>query len=156
MSRNLLATVFAITVFSLTTVPSRGAESYTIDWDTPVSAYLALDERLPQYPDRDLALLWHEQHGWSAAVDTSCGEDLLVIGYLGGPAVAPRAGTVRRFVTGLRTADRGVPGEPPLVRTPGRLAELTDLLRAAVRDEPVRPMERLSARERDTPQLIPA
>jgi hypothetical protein len=47
-----------------------GLESVTIDHETPMSAYLALDTRLPDYPDRDLALVWDERYGWAAAVET--------------------------------------------------------------------------------------
>jgi hypothetical protein len=50
-----------------------GLESTTIDLDTPVSAYLALDHHLPAFPGRDLALLGDEEHGWSAAIETHSG-----------------------------------------------------------------------------------
>lgn len=46
--------------------------------ERPASAYLALDGRLPGFPDRDVALLWDERDGWSAAVETHSGEDLIV------------------------------------------------------------------------------
>lgn len=47
------------------------------------SAYIALERRLPSRPDRDVALLWDERHGWAMAAETSSGEDLIVIGYHG-------------------------------------------------------------------------
>uniref|UniRef100_UPI0035E4303C DUF6292 family protein n=1 Tax=Amycolatopsis pithecellobii TaxID=664692 RepID=UPI0035E4303C len=58
-----------------------GLESCTVDHDSPVSAYVALDGRLPHYPDRDVALLWDERHGWAAAIETHSGEDLIVLRY---------------------------------------------------------------------------
>lgn len=79
-----------------------GLESSTIDLDTPVSAYLALDHRLPAFPDRDLALLWDEERGWSAAIESHCGEDLIVVAYLDADTVAPPADVVVRFVDDLR------------------------------------------------------
>jgi hypothetical protein len=47
--------------------------------EQPVSVYLAVEGRVPRYPDRDVALLWDEQTGWSAAVETYSGEDLIVV-----------------------------------------------------------------------------
>ncbi|MEC3982766.1 DUF6292 family protein [Amycolatopsis sp. H20-H5] len=68
-----------------------GLESCTIDHGTPVSAYDALEHRHPDYPDRDLALLWDERHGWAAAIETHCGEDLIVLRYLAGDTITPPA-----------------------------------------------------------------
>jgi len=80
-----------------------GAESITVAATAPASAYLALDGTLPAFPDRELALLWDERHGWSAAVETHSGEDLLVLSHLG-PAhgAVPAPHVLVRFVAGLR------------------------------------------------------
>lgn len=68
--------------------------------EAPLSAYVAIDGRVPGFPDRDVALLWDERYGWSVAVEARCGEDLFVVSYLGGPVVpAPRV--VARFVRGV-------------------------------------------------------
>ncbi len=88
-----------------------GLESCTVDLDSPVSAYIALDGRLPGHPDRDIALLWDEVHGWAIAIETHSGEDLIVVCYLGGESVTPSAARVARFVTALRRGDRYV-GQP--------------------------------------------
>ncbi|WP_410674238.1 DUF6292 family protein [Amycolatopsis sp. cmx-4-68] len=107
-----------------------GLESCTLDHDTPVSAYVALDTRLPHYPDRDVALLWDEERGWAAAVETHSGEDLIVLRYLGGPTVVPAPRRVARFVTALHEDDHtlGQPG-PEILRPAGDPAELAALLR---------------------------
>lgn len=47
------------------------------------SAYIALDGRFSRCPDRDVALLWDENQGWSAAIETHSEEDLLVVAHLG-------------------------------------------------------------------------
>ena len=52
--------------------------------ERPVSVYLAVDGHLSGYPERDAALLWDENSGWSAAVETYSGEDLLVVADMGG------------------------------------------------------------------------
>ncbi|WP_158883144.1 DUF6292 family protein [Amycolatopsis anabasis] len=106
-----------------------GLESCTIDLDIPVSAYLALDWRVDRFPERDLALLWDEQHGWSAAIETHSGEDLIVLAYLGGPDVLPDPGRVVRFLTALRTGDHsfGQP-DPPNLRRSGNHGELARYL----------------------------
>jgi hypothetical protein len=92
-----------------------GAESCTMDIDTPVSAYIALDGRLDRFPDRDLALLWDERHGWAAAVETHSGEDLVPLAYLGDDDVFPEPQVVARFLADLgvnHTVDRPRPPAP--------------------------------------------
>jgi hypothetical protein len=79
-----------------------GEESCTVDADSTVSAYIALDVRLARSPDRDLALLRDERHGWSFAMETHSGEDLLVLAYLGGELV-PEPARVRAFVAAIRS-----------------------------------------------------
>ncbi|MEV7098613.1 DUF6292 family protein [Amycolatopsis sp. NPDC051045] len=79
-----------------------GEESCTVDADSTVSAYIALDVRLVRSPDRDMALLWDERHGWSFAMETHSGEDLLVLAYLGSELV-PEPARVRGFVAASRS-----------------------------------------------------
>ena len=107
-----------------------GLESCTVDHDTPVSAYVALDGHLPAYPDRDVALLWDEIHGWAAAIETHSGEDLIVIRYLGGPSVAPPASRVAEFAAAVRDDDHRIGClAPPEIRTLGTRADLDAVLR---------------------------
>lgn len=106
-----------------------GLESCTIDHDSPVSAYVALDTRLPHYPGRDLALLWDEERGWAAAIETHSGEDLIVLRYLGGATVAPSPRRVARFVTALHEDDHTVGRpDPAELRSAGDDRELAALL----------------------------
>ncbi|MDT7802113.1 MAG: hypothetical protein QOI78_5546 [Actinomycetota bacterium] len=94
-----------------------GDESCTLDVDVPVSAYIALDGRLARHPGRDLALLWDERHGWSFAMETHSGEDLLVLAYLGGELV-PEPARVRAFVAATRSS-----GAPFALRIPPDLRD---------------------------------
>ncbi len=82
--------------------------------ERPAVAYLALDGRLPGFPDRDVALLWDEERGWSAAVETHSGEDVIVQAHFG-PDVLPSPKAVARWVRGLFRGDRGARSwsEPP-------------------------------------------
>jgi hypothetical protein len=89
-----------------------GWESCSLGLDRPLSGYIALDWRLPDHPGRDLALLWDERHGWSPAVETHSGEDLIVLCYLGGPVV-PEPRAVVRFVAGLRAGYPVGQSDPP-------------------------------------------
>lgn len=105
-----------------------GLESCTVDHDVPVSAYVALDERLPGYPDHDVALLWDEVHGWSAAIETAA-DGLTTIRHLGGTVVPPPR-QVARFVSALRADDHGIGHlEPVPLRDPSDLDDLATVLR---------------------------
>jgi hypothetical protein len=77
-----------------------GLESCAIDPYPPASVYVALDTKLAGFPGRDLALLWDERFGWSAAVETHSGEDLIVIAYRGGELL-PDPSDVAAFVAAL-------------------------------------------------------
>ncbi|MGW5053686.1 DUF6292 family protein [Actinokineospora sp. NPDC004072] len=81
----------------------------------PLGAYLALDGRLPGFPDRDAALLWDGERGWAAAVETHSGEDLIVQGWLGGEVV-PAPNRVARWANSLLAGRT----HPPRLVTPRR------------------------------------
>lgn len=100
-----------------------GLESCVIDSTTPASAYVALDVRLPRFPGRDLALLWDERFGWSAAVEAHCGEELLVLAYRGGELLATPK-DVTRFVTDLRANRSTGTSAPPQIDVPTQQAML--------------------------------
>jgi len=92
-------------VYAVSEAVGSGRESCTFDFGTPAGAYIALDSRLPDHPDRDLALLWDEHRGWSAAIESRCREDLIVAAYLGGPVVPPPH-AVARFVADVQAGRR--------------------------------------------------
>ena len=98
----------------------HGESSY-VQADESVTAYIALDRRLDRFPERDLALLWDEDHGWSAAIETHSGEDLLVIAYFGRDRVPPPA-AVAAWADEL--ASRGAADPVPAPRAEGSLAKL--------------------------------
>ncbi|OXM63573.1 MULTISPECIES: DUF6292 family protein [Amycolatopsis] len=94
-----------------------------VQLEAPLGAYIAIDGHVPAFPERDVALLWDERYGWAVAVEARCGEDLLVLGYLGGQVVpAPRvvAAFVRRALGGECA---GSP-EPEVLEAPGLHEEL--------------------------------
>ena len=67
------------------------------EWADAPRAYIALEGRLPDHPDRDAALIWAAEHGWAVAVETGCGEDLLITASLDGD-VLPEPEAVAAFV----------------------------------------------------------
>ncbi|MFD0808761.1 DUF6292 family protein [Amycolatopsis umgeniensis] len=107
-----------------------GLESCTVDHDTPVTAYVALDEEFRAHPGCDTALVWNETHGWAAAIENHSDGELVVIRYLGGDTIAPPADRVSRFITALREGDE-VTGRlrRPSLRTPTGPADLEIVLR---------------------------
>jgi hypothetical protein len=84
----------------------RGEGSY-VQPDEPASAYIALDGRLSRFPDRDVALLWEETQGWSAAIETHSGADLLVVAHLGHDVLPPPE-TVAAWVRDLFDPHRDI------------------------------------------------
>lgn len=91
----------------------RGECSYA-QTDGPASAYIALDERLRGYPDHDVALLWDDRHGWSAAIEDQSGDELVVVASLG-QDLLPAPDTVAAWTRDLflTDADAVRPGERP-------------------------------------------
>jgi hypothetical protein len=83
--------------------------------ERPATAYVALDGQFSDFPGRDVALLWDERYGWSLAVETHSGEDLIVVERCGDELLpAPRA--VTRWA---RTVLRGGRVRPSRRRTTG-------------------------------------
>jgi hypothetical protein len=102
--------------------------AFHVQTEAPANAYLPLDERMPAFPDRDVALLWDERHGWCGGIETASGEDLIVISYLGAD-VLPSPRMVARFATELIAGSGPGQAEPPAFRAldadddlPSRLA----------------------------------
>jgi hypothetical protein len=91
-----------------------GPESATVDLGPPLSAYLAVDHRLPEHPDRDAALLWSERYGWAVAVETHSREDLIIVDHLDAPAVPPPARVARFLADVIRGGGRACPQPPPV------------------------------------------
>jgi hypothetical protein len=82
-------------------------ESSCVDRDNPLRLYVAVDGRLPGYPDHDVALLWTKCHGWAVAVEEPGTAEVTVVAHLGG-AIEPPPRTVARWVRAL-CADRRLP-----------------------------------------------
>lgn len=102
----------------------NGACSYVQSDDDTLSAYIALDDRFSGFPDHDVALLWEETLGWSAALETHSGEELLAVAYHG-QDVLPPPDVVAAWVRGLfqrglepgrRRAERPVPADDDTMR----------------------------------------
>jgi hypothetical protein len=84
-------------VLRVTRALGLSGESSYVQEDT---AYLALDGRLPGFPDRDVALLWDAERGWAVAVESDSSEPPFVLARLRGP-VRPEPAAVARWVESL-------------------------------------------------------
>ncbi|MFL6143779.1 MAG: DUF6292 family protein [Labedaea sp.] len=112
-----------------------GPDGFFLELERPLRAYLAVDGRLPQFPTRDVALWWEEEHGWAAGIETHSGRNLILLTYLGLDALpAPQA--VVHFLADLFTERfPGQPNPPALRRvtdTDGLLDRLASYARPAV------------------------
>ncbi|HET6710511.1 DUF6292 family protein [Amycolatopsis sp.] len=94
------------------------APAWFCEVDVPAGAYLALERRLARFPDHELALMWDERDGWSAAVETAAGDEVIVLAYLG-EDVLPVPEAVVAFVTGLYGENYPGRPDPPDFRRPG-------------------------------------
>ncbi|MFD1150045.1 DUF6292 family protein [Saccharothrix hoggarensis] len=90
-------------------------ESSCVQAEPTATLYLALDGRLRGFPDRDVALVWDEECGWSVAVETHSGEDLIIVAYFGADLL-PTPQAVARWVRRLLRGERGAVGQPAVAR----------------------------------------
>ena len=104
-------------------------DAYWVHNETPATGYIPLDDRMPAFPDRDLALLWDERHGWCVAIETASGEDLIVLSYLGSE-ILPAPRVVARFATDAVAGKGPGQAEPPAFREAGADDDLADRLAA--------------------------
>ncbi|MET0132159.1 MAG: DUF6292 family protein [Kibdelosporangium sp.] len=74
-----------------------GLESCSWGSESPRWGYVALERQLGGH---DLALLWNEQDGWSAATETSGSLELVIVGRLA-DEVSPEPTAVASFVARL-------------------------------------------------------
>lgn len=95
-----------------------GPEACCCSPDVRANAYIAVEHRIARYPKRDVALLWDEESGWSVAVETGCGEDLIVLRYLDGD-VLPEPAVVARFLDGVVEGHSSGTVDPPTLRRIG-------------------------------------
>jgi hypothetical protein len=93
-------------------------DAYWVHAESPATVYVPLDERVPAFPDRDLALLWDERHGWCGAIETASGEDLIVLSYLG-VDILPPPRLVARFTADLVAGNGPGQAAPPAFRAAG-------------------------------------
>ncbi|QFZ17916.1 DUF6292 family protein [Saccharothrix syringae] len=84
-------------VLRVTRALGLSGESSYVQEDT---AYLALDGRLPGFPDRDVALLWDAERGWALALESDSSEPPFVVARMR-DRVRPEPIAVARWVEGL-------------------------------------------------------
>jgi len=108
-------------------------QAFHVQTECPATAYIPLDERMPAFPGRDVALLWDERHGWCGAIETASGEDLIVVSYLG-TDVLPAPRVVARFATGLVAGNGPGQAAPPGFREAGADDDLAARLAAYAPD----------------------
>jgi Family of unknown function (DUF6292) len=92
-----------------------GLEGVWSELADEAAAYVALDERLPSRPGRDVALVWDDRRGWAVAVETGSGEDLLMVAWYG-PELLPAPKDVVRFTRGVLSGRIGESAPQPAVR----------------------------------------
>ncbi|GHH33578.1 hypothetical protein GCM10017774_16230 [Lentzea cavernae] len=80
-------------------------DSSMVEMEPRAAAYVALDGRLPDFPDHYVALVWNELTGWAVAVEDRLGELVEIARLAGDPRPAPAA--VVGWVSGLLHEEQG-------------------------------------------------
>ncbi len=111
------------------------APAWFCEVDVPAGAYVALERRLARFPEHEMALLWDERDGWAAAVESSIGDEVIVLAYLG-EDVLPAPEAVVDFVAALYGEKYPGRPDPPDFRRPGTADGFDDRL-AAYAGDPV-------------------
>lgn len=104
------------------------------------TAYIGFGPCLPDFPQRDLALVWDERLGWAAAVQTASGE-LIAFSYLASSPV-PHVNVVTSFVNELIAGRDHGENSPPFF---GRCDDLPGKLIAATRGAAMRTATRANS-----------
>ncbi|MFO7190663.1 DUF6292 family protein [Thermocrispum sp.] len=88
-----------------------GPEAQWCEWAESANAYIALENRLPDKPTRDLALIWDDECGWAVGMETGSGEDLLILAWYVEDLLPPP----RAVATFVRCVVHGIAGSkhPP-------------------------------------------
>lgn len=104
-------------------------QDYDVQLGPPTSLYFALNKRLGGFPARDLALIWDERNGWSAAIEVLDMPDVIPVSYLGHD-ILPAPRVVAAFVGSLLGGARAGQPNPPEFRTPDTDDDLAERLAA--------------------------
>jgi hypothetical protein len=91
--------------------------------ERPAAAYIAVDRRAPGFPYQDVALVWDEENGWAAVIETDPARTPIILGYLGDDVLPPPI-TVAAFVNDILTGAGPPVREPPALRVAGVCDEL--------------------------------
>lgn len=89
-----------------------GPESTYAELADQATAYIALGDRLPAHPTRDVALVWDGDHGWAVGMEALCGEDLLMLAWYG-PDILPEPDGVVMFTKSILVGERTGQPAPP-------------------------------------------
>lgn len=87
-------------------------DAFAVQLESPLSAYIPLEDRVPMFPELDMALLWDERTGWYAVVETPEPNELIVLSYLDGGDVLPEPEVVGDYVRKLMAGE--APGSAEL------------------------------------------
>ncbi len=83
-----------------------------IQLESPVQAYIPLDERLPRLPGSDVAVTWDETQGWAVGVEDGISAEVVPLCQLGGDAL-PEPSVVAEFVASFLAGEPFHAPEPP-------------------------------------------
>ncbi len=79
------------------------------------AVYVALQGRLPNTPDRNIAWCWDDEGGWALGVESGWGAKVHVVAYFGDDDVLPVPETVVLFVKAILAGHSAGQVETPVL-----------------------------------------
>ncbi|TDV53586.1 DUF6292 family protein [Actinophytocola oryzae] len=64
-------------------------EAFSVRVERPLTGYIPLEDRVPAFPELDVALVWEEQTGWRTVIEPAASNDLITLSYLDGALCPP-------------------------------------------------------------------
>lgn len=64
-------------------------EAFSLRLERPLTGYVPLEQRVPAFPELDVALVWDERTGWRSVLEPATTNDLETLSYLTGSVCPP-------------------------------------------------------------------
>lgn len=96
--------------FRLVAEACGSGEAFSVRLERPLAGYIPLEERVADFPEFDVALVWDERAGWRSMLEPAANDDLMMLSCLD-TSVCPPPAEVAEFA-----ADPGAGAGTPVTQ----------------------------------------